>query len=110
MNWKYTDATNTVVFRNNGKYESCLVSAIADWIALGNTPDPADPPTAGQVQSAKDATDAAAAKSDAKLVALATMNPAQVRAWVAANVNTLADAKDAIATLAVVDSILARRL
>ena len=44
-NWKYTDATNTVVFRtlDNGAMESCLVSVIADWIAEGNTPEPADP-------------------------------------------------------------------
>lgn len=40
--WKYTDATNTVVFRtlDNGGMESCLVSALPE----GNTPEPADPP------------------------------------------------------------------
>lgn len=45
INWKYTDATNTVVFRTleNGMMESCLVSAIAEWLSEGNTPDPADP-------------------------------------------------------------------
>ena len=43
-NWKFTDNTNSVVFRTNdaGLMESCLVEAIADWIAEGNTPEPAD--------------------------------------------------------------------
>jgi hypothetical protein len=39
-NWKFTDTTERVVFRDN---ESCLTTAIADWIAEGNTPEPADP-------------------------------------------------------------------
>jgi len=43
--WKYTDATNTAVSRHtaNGGIESCVVSAISEWIAVGNTPEPADP-------------------------------------------------------------------
>ena len=63
-----------------------------------------------QAKSAKDKADAIAAKADAKLQALSAMTPTQVRAWVAANVSTLADAKDALATLAVCVSILARKL
>ena len=45
IHWKYTDATNKVVARTNadGSSESCLVSAIAEWLSEGNTPDPADP-------------------------------------------------------------------
>ena len=45
MIWKFTDANNTVVYRINddGSCESHLVEVIADWIAEGNTPDPADP-------------------------------------------------------------------
>lgn len=42
MNWQYTDATNKVAFCGT---ESCLVEAIADWVAAGNTPTPADLPT-----------------------------------------------------------------
>ena len=45
MIWKFTDATNTVVYRINddGSCESCLVEVIADWLSEGNTPTPADP-------------------------------------------------------------------
>jgi hypothetical protein len=51
-NWKYTDTTNTVVFRtlDNGGMESCLVSAIAEWLSEGNTPEPADPAPAPTYQ------------------------------------------------------------
>lgn len=50
------------------------------------------------------------ARSYAKLRALAAMTPAQVQTWVAANVTNIAQAQDAIATLAVAVSVLARRL
>lgn len=58
----------------------------------------------------QDEQDAEAARSYAKLRTLAGMTPAQVQTWVAANVTTLAQAQDAIATLAVAVSVLARRL
>lgn len=50
LNWKFTDSTNTVVFRINddGSCESCLVEAIAGWLAEGNTPDTSGPPTQEQ--------------------------------------------------------------
>jgi hypothetical protein len=46
MIWKYTDSTNQVVYRINddGSCESHLVEVIADWLAEGNTPEPADIP------------------------------------------------------------------
>ena len=65
---------------------------------------------AAAAKIARDAADAGAAKVDAKLNALAAMTPAQVRAWVAANVTNLADAKDVLSTLAVAVSIIARKL
>lgn len=51
-NWKYTDASNTVVSRtlDSGAFESCFTSVIAGWIAEGNTPTPADYPTFSQQQ------------------------------------------------------------
>lgn len=76
------------------------------WCADGNTPAPADPPP----PPTQDELDAAAAREYAKLRALVTMTPAQVQAWVSANVTNLAQAQDAITTLAVAVSQLARRL
>ena len=73
-----------------------IVSTGADYVA------PA-PPTADEL-------DRAAARVYPKLVALAGMTPAQVGTWVAANVTTLAQAQDAIATLAICVGILARGL
>lgn len=54
-NWKYATQENRVVFRtkDDGSMESCVVEAIADWLSEGNTPDPADLPTANQVTLAK---------------------------------------------------------
>ena len=69
-------------------------------------PDPADPPP----PPTQDQLDAAAAKAYPKLAALMAMTPAQVQAWVTANVTTLAQAQDAITTLAIAVAILARRL
>ena len=44
MIWKFTDATNTVVYRINddSSCESHLVEVIADWLSEGNTPEPAE--------------------------------------------------------------------
>jgi hypothetical protein len=65
---------------------------------------------AREAKEAKDAADTEAAKQYAKLQNLIQMSPAQVQAWVAANVTNLAQAQDAIATLAVAVSVLGRRL
>lgn len=111
--WKYTDATHRVVFRilDDGSMQSELATNrdVLDWLAAPVSPpnailDP-DPPVLSQTDQ-----DIAAAKAYQKLVALMGMTPAQVQAWVATNVTTLAQAQDAIATLAIAVGILARRL
>lgn len=58
----------------------------------------------------KDAADITEAKQYAKLQALRGMSPTQVQSWVTANVTNLTQAQDAIATLAIAVSILARRM
>ncbi len=65
---------------------------------------------AAAAKAAQDAQDLLDAKAYLKLQALAAMTPAQVGNWVTANVTTLAQAQDAIKTLAIAVSILARRL
>lgn len=84
------------------------------WLNQENTPSPPDPDppevVAAKSEAAKYAADAADARSYAKLTALKTMSPAQVQAWVATNVTNLAQAQDAIATLAIGVCILARRI
>jgi hypothetical protein len=54
--------------------------------------------------------DTSTAKQYSRLKALSDMTPAQVQEWVNNNVNTMADAKDAIKTLAIAVSVLSRRL
>jgi hypothetical protein len=85
---------------------NCAWQQYLAWCAAGNTPEPADPPP----PPSQDEIDAAAAREYAKLAALRGMTPAQVIAWVNDNVTTLGQAQDAIATLAVAVSVLARRL
>ena len=75
------------------------------WCADGHAAEPAEVPAPTQ-----DELDAAAAREYAKLVALRGMSPAQVVAWVTANVTNLTQAQDAIATLAVGMSVLSRRI
>jgi hypothetical protein len=85
---------------------NCAWQEYLDWVAKGGTPAAADPPP----PPSQDEIDAAAAREYAKLAALRGMTPAQVVAWVSANVTNLAQAQDAIATLAVAVSVLSRRL
>lgn len=76
------------------------------WQKEGNTPATAEPqPTLTQEQL-----DAQAAKAHAKVAALRSMKPAEAAAWVDVNVTNLAEAKDLLKTIAVVLSVLARRL
>ena len=51
-NWKYLDNDKKIVFRvlSNG-IESSSVTAIAQSIADGNIPDPADPPSKAQLNA-----------------------------------------------------------
>jgi len=107
--YKYVSAANDIVHVIDGdgvSRKSMLASAVPQGAAI----IAADPPTAEELKHAQDRADAAAAKADNKLTAFSNMTPAQVRSWIAANVNNLAEAKDAMATLAVAVSILARRL
>ncbi len=65
---------------------------------------------AAATQALQDIQDASDAKAYAKLKALSQMTPAQVQGWVTTNVTNLAQAQDAIATLAIAVSVLIRRL
>ena len=102
--WKYTDASRSVVVRAlaNGRVESCLSSALPNGTLIA-AEDAPPPPSQNEL-------DAAAARQYAKLVALKSMTPAQIQAWVSANVTNLAQAQDAIATLAIAVGILARSI
>ena len=70
------------------------------WIAVVTPPNPIT----------QDQLDLDVVRKDSKLKTLSEMTPAQVKTWIANNVNTLADAKDLLSTLAIAVSILARRL
>ena len=59
---------------------------------------------------AKNSADMTAARSYAKLNALRGLSPEQISNWVDGNVTNLAQAQDAIKTLAIAVSVLARRL
>ena len=66
--------------------------------------------TARNPPASKDTQDEIEARKYGKLTALQIMTPAEVQAWVATDVKTLAQTQDAIATLAIAVSILARKL
>lgn len=91
--WAYSEGAWAVV-------DAAAVAAIAARKTAATT---------AATAQAKIAGDAAAAKGDSKLQAMADLSPSQARAWVNDNVKTLADAKDVIATLAAAVSILSRK-
>jgi len=106
MSWKWANADRIVVLRVNadGTLESCLAVRLTPAeLAAVLDPDPPPPPT-------QDELDRAEARQYAKLAALRDMTPGQVQAWCAANITDLASARDALTTLAIAVSILARRL
>lgn len=80
-------------------------AAFLKWQAQGNTPDPII-----VLEKTRDEIDRDAARVYDKLVALRAMTPAQVQVYIDANVNNLSQAKEAIKTLAVAVSILARQI
>lgn len=76
------------------------------WLALGNTPDPKDSdplPTQEHI-------DAIAAKADVEVIALSAMTPAQARAYVLTNINSLSDAKAFLGRVAAILSVLTKSL
>lgn len=90
------DSTGQEVFEDDPEFVA--------WVALGGVPAPL-----GHTPSAKEL-EADEVRKYAKLVALRRMSPSQVSSWVDNNVNNLSDAKDAIKTLALAISIIARKL
>jgi hypothetical protein len=77
-----------------------------DWLVQGNTPIPDDPPA----PLSKDELDAVAARQYAKLNAIKSMSPSEIISWIDTNISNLADAKEALKTMAVAVSVLARRI
>lgn len=79
------------------------------WLVLGNVPDAIDPSFAtAQAQQAQDAANRAAAKADATVALLASKTPAQIDAYIVANVVDLPSAKAVIRALAQVCGVLAK--
>ena len=108
-NWKYADVGHKIVYRtlDDGTQESTLSTLLDPSII----PDPVDPAVIASVaQATQDAADITAAKAYNKLAALQAMTPTKIQTWVNANVTTLAQAQDAIKTLAIAVSVLLRRL
>ena len=103
--YKHSNFGQMVVRLSDGAFVPPDNPELLAWLAAGNVIAPAD-----VVPMSQEQLDIAAAKAYQKLSALRTMTPAQVQTWVDANVTNLAEAKDALKTLAVAVSILARRL
>jgi len=104
---------NSCIPADNGNSD---YQAYLKWVADGNTPDPAftaeelAQQAADALVAQKDRDDLTAAKTYVKLNALKNMTPAEIQTWTAANVTTVAQCRDAVTTLAIAVSILARRL
>jgi hypothetical protein len=113
--------------RRYGVHDSVLGRVItrtdAEWSDYrvwlrDNTPDPepavapADPTPAelaAQAELAEQAAIKASLRSDAAVRALASRSPAQVDAWIDANVTTLAEARSVLKILARILALLARQ-
>jgi len=81
------------------------------WVSMGNVPDPVDPVHATTEAAAlANRTDRDAVKAVALIALLSSKTPAQVDAYVVANLTDLASAKIIIRSLAQVVGVLARDL
>lgn len=81
------------------------------WLGLGNVPDPVNPSYAAEeARQRKNFADRQSAKVDATVQLLASKTPAQIGAFIDANVTDLASAKAAIRAMAQVIGVLARDL
>jgi hypothetical protein len=87
----------------------CVIYQTGDVIPQELGPTPQEIADA-QAAQAKLRADSEAARQYTKLRNLTALSPAEVQTWVSANVNTIADVKDAITTLAVAISVLGRPL
>ena len=110
--WIVGGDTGQAFSSKRGGYVGLADSEYVAWVAAGNWATRIDTEAAlyDVLREHRHADDVNAAKRYAKLRALADMTPAQVSAWVDANVTNLAGAQDAIKTLAIAVSVLARRL
>ena len=104
--YKYTINANSVIEVETGHIRDVGYSDYMAWLALGNTPLPADPPPL----PSQDDIDTSTAKLRPKLAALAGMTPAQIIAWRAANVATLAQELTLTDDILIAISVLLRRL
>ncbi len=110
--WIVGGDTGQVFSSRRDGYVGLADSEYVAWVAGGNRATRIDSEATlnDVLREHRHADDINVATQYAKLRALADMTPAQVSAWVDANVTNLATAQDAIKTLAIAVSVLARRL
>ena len=80
------------------------------WAGLTNKSKPFSLATGEDMAQVNIDADRASIKAYSKFTALVAMNPAQASTWVDNNVTTLAQAQDAIKTLAIICSYLGRAI
>ena len=102
-----TDADRPFVFARGQADGMVTLYYAGDTLPTGPAPAEVAAQIALREQRAAERSDA---RAYAKLQTLAGMSPTQIATWVNTNVTTLADAKDAIKTLAIAVGILARDL
>ena len=80
------------------------------WAGLTNKAKPFSLATGADMATVNIDADRTSIKAYNKVTALVAMNPAQVSTWVDNNVTTLAQAQDAIKTLAIICGYLGRAI